>query len=650
MTSEEEDKTILHAETVPDRLWDDTEKTRFESPIQSALESAENTIVYQSTESGPHLGPASEDKTAFLQNTAEPVQVGLGVGDVLKRRFKIIECLGQGGMGMVFKALDIRKVEAKSHNPFVAIKVLNPALAQNELLVAGLQRECEKAQELSHPNIITVYDFDRDGDLVYMFMEFLSGQPLNEIIRMAAPIGGISLKQAWPFIRDMATALAYAHKRNIVHSDFKPANVIITQDQKVKVLDFGIASRTEKDQGNDATIFNARAEGGHTPTYASFEMMNGAKADPRDDIYAFGLVVYEMLTGRHPYNRKPASEVFIEQQKTGKSSVKPVKGLSWRQWQALKSAIEILQDKRPKNLEDWLQQFDPKAGRWSQQMLGGGVAVVLLLGSYGVNLWLSAPAKTTSAPDANQNNSPTPMPQPPRPVEPVFQLPVANAGGDQSAKPGQAVVLDGSQSQSGDGAGLTYAWRMLELPAGSLAKLENATAANTKFIPDKSGEYIIALTVRDGNHDSLPIKVRVRVTEPVQLPESLHKASSPGGQLSLSASKAKYRIGEQLKLNLSNVNAGYVRVAYIGANGDVSELLPNPHQASKVKANTEYVIPPKGKFKLEITGPVGVDKIIAVYSPKAISSLEKLIDANGDIDTQSLPDSDVVSIRYDVVK
>lgn len=648
MTQKEEGKTVMHAAIQPDHPWSESETTRIDTLDYSGGFSTESPSVRQSTEAGLQYDVAKAEKTALWQTATEDAQVGLAIGDILKHRFKIVDCLGHGGMGMVFKAQDMRKVEAKAHNPYVAIKVLNPALAQNDLLVSGLQRECEKAQELSHPNIITVYDFDRDGDLVYMTMELLSGQPLNEIIRMSAPIGGISLKQAWPFIRDMANALAYAHKRNIVHSDFKPANVIITQDQKVKVLDFGIAARTEKDHDSDATVFNARAEGGHTPTYASFEMMNGGKADPRDDIYAFGLVVYEMLTGRHPYNRKPASEAFIEQQKTGKSAVKPVKSLSRRQWLALKSAIEILEEKRPKNLESWLEQFDPKAGRWPQPILGGAVAIVLLLVSYGVNLWLSSAQKPSEPVVEKSLEAPLQTP-PVISAQPALKVPLADAGHDQVVKSGQSIQLDGSQSQSGDGQALQFAWRLIESPAGSLAQLQNSTVANPGFIPDKAGDYVVALTVRDGRNESSPSQVRLHVEEPVQAPQP-HRAVSSDGQLKLSASKAKYRIGEQLILNLDVANAGYVRAVYIGANGEASELLPNPHQPSKVKANTEYVIPPKGKFKLQITGPVGVDKVVAVYYPEAMANLEKLIDANGDINTKSLPNSTVVSIHYDVVK
>ncbi len=633
MMPKEEDKTVLQAAILSDHHATDTEQTRFEGPSSHPVQTE--------IANNPDRGAI----TLTGHDFTEPLQVGLNVGDVLKSRFQIIECLGQGGMGMVFKAQDMRKVEAKSHNPYVAIKVLNPALAKNQLLVAGLQRECEKAQELSHPNIITVYDFDRDGDLVYMSMEYLVGQSLSQLIQESATAGGVRIQRAWPLILDMATALAYAHRKGIVHSDFKPANVFITQDHKVKVLDFGIAARTEKGNDNDATIFNARVEGGHTPTYASFEMMNGAKADPRDDIYAFGLVVYELLTGKHPYNRKSASEVFIEQQKTNKPATPaPVKGLSRRQWQALKSALEILQDKRPKNLETWLEQFDPKAGRWSPQLLGGAITAILLMASFGINYWLSGPGQP-SIPAARPAASPGAGEQP------LFKLPVAHAGSDQPGHPGQAVLLDGGASQSGDGEAIQYAWRLTRAPLGSSAILQNADAVNPQLIPDKVGEYVVELLVRDKHNVSIPTPVKITVTEPEPGKEAaLHQFTSADGLLSLAAGKAQYRIGEQLKLNVRVLKSGYLRVVYIGAAGEVSELLPNQYQPSQVKADTEYVIPPKGKFKLQVTGPAGIDKIVAVLSDSPITNLEKMVDANGDIARQIIQNNITATIQYGVVK
>lgn len=599
---------------------------------------------------------AEEEGTVFYGNSDNPPfteqydqsESGMAffsVGSVIKNRFQILEALGEGGMGMVFKAADIRKLEARSRNPNVAIKVLNPGLARNEVLVAALQRECEKAQALSHPNIITVYDFDRDGDHVFMSMEYLVGQPLTSLIRDAGQTGGMKLERAWPIIRKMGEALAYAHKKHIVHSDFKPANVFVTDADEVKVLDFGIAAKLDHADETDMTVFDARMEGGHTPPYASFEMMNGGKADPRDDIYAFGLVVYEMLTGKHPYDRKPASKVFFDQQREGHSpQLTPIRGLSRKQWRLLKSAIELLQAQRPKNLDEWLLEFAPKKD-YTLFKIAGSLSVVAGLGA--LMVFGGFFHSNEFAPTFKE-----PIPE----ISAAIKPPLANAGSNMQGKIGVPVVLNGVASKAEDGGLLTYKWRMIAKPEGSNSILKDEATVTPQFIPDRPGTYTAELVVTDtGNRISAPALTTVDVAPVVaQLPASqlLQQASSVDGVLYMAAGKAKYRIGEDLTLSIRLAKSGYLRVAYVGANGEVSELLPNQFQPGKVKADIEYRIPPKpDTFKLQVTGPIGVDKVIAVFSEAPLPKVENIVNSDGTLVSEMLkPEISSVMVGYDVLK
>ena len=144
-------------------------------------------------------------------------------GTTLKKRFVLLERLGQGGMGIVFKAKDLLKVEAKDKNPYVAIKVLTDAFKKYSGSFIALQREASKAQRLAHPNIATVYDFDRDGDMVFMTMEFLQGKPLNHLIK-ELPQKPIKTEHALHIIEQLCHGLSFAHEKRLIHSDFKPAN------------------------------------------------------------------------------------------------------------------------------------------------------------------------------------------------------------------------------------------------------------------------------------------------------------------------------------------------------------------------------------------------------------------------------------------
>ncbi|WP_174966834.1 serine/threonine protein kinase [Burkholderia lata] len=259
-----------------------------------------------------------------------------GIGDTLNGRFVLEECLGVGGMGTVYKALDLRKLEASDRKPHIAIKVLNVQFRGQPTSLIALQREARKAQTLAHRNIVTVYDFDRDGPLVYLTMEYLSGRPLSKVLR-APDFKGMPLDAALPIIAGMGQALAYAHERGFVHCDFKPANVFLTDRGEVKVIDFGIARAFQRrDEDPDVTVFDPASLGGITPAYASPEMFEHLEPDPRDDVYALACVTYELLTGHHPFNRLSATQARHDHLRPERHP-----GLDRTQWRTLSAALSF---------------------------------------------------------------------------------------------------------------------------------------------------------------------------------------------------------------------------------------------------------------------------------------------------------------------
>ncbi len=307
----------------------------------------------------------------------------LGPGSVIKQRFVLDSVLGQGGMGIVYRALDLRKQEARDREPYVAIKILGEEFRRHPNALIALQRESRKAQTLAHPNVITVHDFDRDGATVYMTMELLDGTPLNK--QIAAHPRGLGREKALPIIRGAAEALAYAHKNRIVHSDFKPGNVFVTA-RGVKVLDFGIAravptqaaihdaraasaSRAEPPQ-TDRTVFDATELGALTPSYASPEMLAGEPPAPADDVFALGVVAFELLTGKHPFDRLPADRARA-------ASLKPpaIGDLPRRQRKALARALSFERSERQPDARAFLRELDgPSAVRKAAY---GSIVVIL---------------------------------------------------------------------------------------------------------------------------------------------------------------------------------------------------------------------------------------------------------------------------------
>ena len=151
-------------------------------------------------------------------------------------------------------------------------------------------------------------------------------------------------------ILDMAAGLAYAHERDIVHADFKPGNLFLTDDERVKILDFGIARATAGSENSD--WFDAGALGALTPGYASLEMLRGVEPHPADDVYALAIVAYMLLTGSHPYLRRTADKALVENLKP-----EPVRGLKAYQWRAIRDGLALRREDRIQNAGDFLRRF-----------------------------------------------------------------------------------------------------------------------------------------------------------------------------------------------------------------------------------------------------------------------------------------------------
>ncbi len=291
---------------------------------------------------------ATEAAQAARPSTDSPVRVG----SILKDRFVIEAELGRGGMGAVFRARDLRRVEARDPHPHVAVKVLSGAFQAHPRAFVALQRETDKAQKLAHPNIVTVYDFDRDGELFFMTMELLEGQSLDRLIG-AEGAAGLQAAKRVPVLRAIAAGLAYAHEKGIVHSDMKPQNVFLTDDGRVKLLDFGIARAASSIGAAADSAFDAGELGALTPAYASPEMLEGQEPEPADDVYSLGLIACELFSGKHPFMRQRATEA----RDAGLRPPRPP-GLNARQWRTVAAALQFERSKRVPDASRFLQRFD----------------------------------------------------------------------------------------------------------------------------------------------------------------------------------------------------------------------------------------------------------------------------------------------------
>jgi len=307
--------------------------------------------------------------------SSQPSQ-SLKPGLVIHEHYRLEKEIGKGGMGVVWKAIDLIQEHGDARDCHVALKFLTRDFKRHPDALKALVREFQRYQRVTHPNIIKTYGLYRFGSNYFLAMEFLKGIPLNQYIRIYN--NGISLKKAEPVIRDMARALAHAHKEGIAHLDFKPANVFYNPGTKrAKVIDFGIARPLTRAERSE-TRFDPGSLNALTDAYASYEMLLGLEPDPRDDIYGLACVTYELLSGRHPFNNKKAIEVEYEN-----LSPEPIKGLGRRQNQALLHGLALERDDRTATVDEFLEELFPK----KFPLIGGDIIALIVVIVTGFFAW-----------------------------------------------------------------------------------------------------------------------------------------------------------------------------------------------------------------------------------------------------------------------
>ena len=216
---------------------------------------------------------------------------------LLNDRYRLLELVGSGGMAAVYRAEDIL-LERQ-----VAVKVLREAFAGDPAFLARFQREARAAAQLDHPNVVTVYDVGHDGDRHYIVMEYVDGRDLKTMIRRS---GRLTVEEALSISVQISSAVGHAHEAGLVHCDIKPQNVLVTQDGRAKVTDFGIARAL-----SESAITESETVWG-SPLYFSPEQAAGEPTSPASDVYSIGVVMYEMLAGQPPFSAEKPMALALQ--------------------------------------------------------------------------------------------------------------------------------------------------------------------------------------------------------------------------------------------------------------------------------------------------------------------------------------------------
>lgn len=242
----------------------------------------------------------SAGKVRTLQNVGDSQMptIFLNIASALENRFQLLKEIGRGGMGIVFQAHDKQLKEQ------VAIKVLSPLLSNNADGLERLKREVSAARRITHPNVIRIHDISESGGLHFVSMEYFSGTTLKDIIKRD---GAFSAAQGSQIAFQICDGLESAHKHGVIHRDLKSQNIIVNDHGELKIIDFGLATSIHQ-QGMTATGLILG-----TPEYMAPEQVAGKKADERADIYSFGIILYELFTGKVPFTGETAIAIGFQQ-------------------------------------------------------------------------------------------------------------------------------------------------------------------------------------------------------------------------------------------------------------------------------------------------------------------------------------------------
>jgi len=307
------------------------------------------------SQDGAAISDSGKTADAIIDFTSQPLDQGC----IVNEKYKLDKIIGHGSMGVVWRARDLGFDRSQVGQPYVAIKFFNDDLTRDPKTANALQDEVSKASKLAHPNIANVIGFERHGTECCMVMEYLNGESLATFIERDALLGLTKVQRRKiidEIVDGLARGLAYAHDCGVVHSDIKPSTVFLTRTGQIKIRNFCNANTVFGliDATGDETLADAAELDRPMPVYASRDLLDQDKTDVRNDVYAFACVVYELFTGKHPFNGISAVEARASRLRPSR-----VKGLSRRENKALLSGLALSPEQRTPTIKQFMMDLRP---------------------------------------------------------------------------------------------------------------------------------------------------------------------------------------------------------------------------------------------------------------------------------------------------
>ncbi len=287
----------------------------------------------------------------------EPLKSPYKKGDLIDDRYVLLDLIGEGGFAEVWLA-ENNSSSLKSQD--IVLRLPQAGFSKHPEVTEAIKEEHARNLLFDHPNIENTldYGYDESKEMPYTTMRFMKGETLSKILKRSMA-DRMSFEAAMEIAISIGNALTYVHQQGYVYSDVKPGKIFIENNGGIKLYNFGIARRYKYENGKPC--FDAGSLGALTPAYASLEMFKGEKPDPRDDIYAFGLVLYELFGGHHPFNKMPAPKAA-----EAEMVVVPISRLTKRQNRGIRKALEFSGANRTASVEALMRLVQPRRSiiRW----------------------------------------------------------------------------------------------------------------------------------------------------------------------------------------------------------------------------------------------------------------------------------------------
>jgi hypothetical protein len=528
------------------------------------------------------LADDDENSAELVELVVEeyPRRTPIAPGETLAGRYVVIEEVDHCGMGLVYKALDRHREKAGIPLPWVALKLARPAAGEKSGTSSYLRQEFVKLSQLSHPNIVSVIDFDNHDGLDFLVMEWLEGQTLADLLTNITS-KRVALDKARDIVRSVGNALAHAHARGIVHGDVKPSNIFLTENRVVKLLDFGSSGQTSA-VGDAESNWATRA-------YASCEVLGGDAPRPHDDVYALGVTAYCLLSGERPFGELDAAEA-----KAQDLELQPLPTDAQDCWPGVRHALQFDALDRPFDAEEFLLKFGdapveitaPAERTQLEHIAYGAVAVALLIAL--VALSVGSIGDTPTGEQLALHNA-----------EESFRAGRLVAPADDSAFAWYSSVLEASPDsrEAIDGV-RRIAEHYLEAARAALAADDPETAADElatarRVMPDHYGIAITGDLIARYGKDLLVAARQRAETDLEQAGLLLVRAAGflPAGDPALSRAEADLaglRLNAQLEDLLRNIDQRILAERIVIPQGDsavdllreAKQLAPDNHQVT----------------------------------------------------------------------